>query len=42
MKKTQHEFIYYGSLVNFKFIKSKRRLTRENKPKIFKFSTKYN
>lgn len=37
MKKTQHEFIYYGSLV-----KLIRRLTRNKKPKIFKFSTKYN
>lgn len=41
MKKSQIKFMYYGYEVHFNFKKSKRRIVRNNKPKLFKYSTKY-
>ena len=41
MKKKQNVFRYYGSVIFFSFKRTQRRLTRSNKPKLFKYSTKF-
>jgi hypothetical protein len=40
-KKRQTKFMYYGSVIFFSFKRTQRRLTRNNKPKLFKYSTKF-
>ena len=41
MKKTQNIFKYCGHVIFFNFKRSQRRLTRNNKIKLFKYSSKF-